>query len=210
MKKVTGGSLVPSYIFDGEANILQKLLGVNVTEDGEIWITETERENDVGVIYVESTIAASKYVLMIDLNGDDWPHRLQGQAINRADITGAFINIDAAVNGAGRFKLGVITRIDSINADITYFCDFPFIATTTQLSVVFRGTPLQVKADLSGGILQHILSNSKETAVGALNTVTALSSPNGNVAPGLGDIVLKLEQSAGNYNIYSFLFYHTH
>lgn len=182
----------------------------NVTDDGEIWTTVTERENDVGVVYVEDAIAASKYVLLVDLDNATWPHRLQGQQINRADISSMIVAIDAIVNGEGRFRLGVITRINGVNADITYFSDFPFIATTTQLIANFRGTPSQVKTDLLDGTPQHILSNSEETNVVALNTATPISSPNGNVAPGLGDIVLKLEQSAGSYNVYTFLFYHTH
>lgn len=202
-RKIQGGPLTPVFLA-GLGDI------VELTEDGELWVTETERENDVGVVYIENTIAASKYVLMVDLDNENWPHRLQGEPTNRVDITNLFVNIDAAVNGAGRFRLGIITRIDGVNADITYFCDFPFIATTTQLSVNFKGTPSQVKTDLVAGVPQHILSNSVETNVAGVNTGTALGSPDGNVNPGLGDIILKLEQSAGNYNIYTFMFYHTH
>ena len=181
-----------------------------ITDDGELWTTQTERETDVFAVYVEDAIAASKYVLMVDNDGALWPHIKQQQELGRIDITKLFVTIDAAVNGNGRFRLGVITRIDAVNADIRYFLDFPFLATTTQLTLQFSGTPSQVKTDFENGLLSHGITNSYETNVAGLNTGTGLDSPDGSVAPGLGDIVLKLEQSAGNYNVFAFMFYHSH
>jgi hypothetical protein len=48
-----------------------------MTEDGEMWSTVTERENDVFSQYSESGIAATKYIVLIDKDNVSFPHILQ-------------------------------------------------------------------------------------------------------------------------------------
>lgn len=184
-----------------------------ITEDGEIWTTVTERENDVWSQYSESGIDATKYIILIAKNNTSFPHLLQGQNTNRIDIGSMYIALDAAVNTNGILSIGVINRIDGTNADMWYMLGIPFLATTTQFVLSLRGTPSQVKTDLDGARLLHGVTNNSESDVAAVNTATLLDSPLGanTVTPAKGDIICKLEHvSGGSFNIGMFAFYHAH
>lgn len=184
-----------------------------VTEDGEVWTTVTERENDVFSQYSETGIDATKYIILIDKDNTSFPHLLQGQGQNRIDIGSMYIALDAAVNTNGILSIGVINRIDGTNADMWYMLGIPFLATTTQFVLSLRGTPSQVKLDLSGTQLLHGVTNNSESDIAAVNTATLLDSPLGasTVIPAVGDVICKLEHvSGGAYNIGMFAFYHGH
>jgi hypothetical protein len=205
---VQSGSLIPAAIIDPVSG-----RPIAMTEDGEIWTTVTERENDVFSQYSEAAIDTTKYVIMVDKDNANFPHCLQNQGMNRIDITIVFLVVDAAINSNGILNLGVISRIDGTNADILYLLGIPFLATTTQFIASFRGTPSQAKMDILDGVLQHGVTNNKETNVAAVNTSVALDSPlgAGTVFPALGDIVLKIQHvSGGAYNAGVFIFYHGH
>jgi len=187
-----------------------------ITEDGEIWITVTERENDVFSQYSESGISATKYIILIDKDNVSFPHLLQGQEQNRIDISSLYIALDAAVNTNGVLNIGVIKRIDGTDADMWYMLGVPFLATTTQFVLSLRGTPSQVKLDLGGPggtQLLHGVTNNQETGIAGVNTATLLDSPLGasTVTPAIGDVICKLEHvSGGAFNIGIFAFYHAH
>jgi hypothetical protein len=187
-----------------------------LTNDGELWTTVTERENDVFSQYAEASVAASKYVIMVDKDNVAFPHLLQGQGQNRIDVTSIYVALDAAVNTSGTLRIGVIRRIDGTDADIWYIAGIPFLATTTQFILSLRGVPSQVKLDIggpSGTQLLHGITNSEETSIAGVNTVTALDSPAGvaTVIPAIGDVIAKLEHvSGGAFNIGLFTFYHGH
>jgi hypothetical protein len=183
------------------------------TEDGEIWTTVTERENDVFAQYSENGIAATKYIILIDKDNVSFPHLLQGQNGNRIDITSMYIALDAAVNTNGVLSIGVINRINDTNADMWYMLGIPFLATTTQFVLSLRGTPSQVKLGLNGAQLLHGITNNSENDIAAVNAVTLLDSPLGpsTIIPAVGDAICKLEHiSGGVFNIGLFAFYHGH
>jgi hypothetical protein len=184
-----------------------------LTEDGEVWTTVTERETDVFSQYSELGVATTKYVIMVDKDNVAFPHRLQNQGIARIDITSVYIALDAATNTGGTLRLGVIRRIDGTDADIWYFAGIPFLATTTQFILSLRGVPSQVKLDMNGTQLLHGITNSEETSIAAVNTATALDSPQSaaSVFPAVGDVIAKLEHASGGaFNVGIFLFYHGH
>ena len=112
-----------------------------MTTEGELWTTVTERENDVFVQYGEAAVSATKYVVMVDKDNPIFPHQLQNQGDDRIDITVIFVVVDAAINANGILNLGIICRIDGTDADIRYLLGLPFLATTTQFVFAFRGTP---------------------------------------------------------------------
>lgn len=187
-----------------------------ITEDGEIWTTVTERENDVFSQYSESGIDATKYIVLIDKDNVSFPHLLQGQDQSRIDITSLYVALDAAVNTNGVLNIGVINRIDGTDADIWYMLGVPFLATTTQFVLSLRGTPSQVKLDLGGPTGTQLLygvTNNQEANIAAVNTATLLDSPLGasTIVPAKGDVICKLEHvSGGAFNIGIFAFYHGH
>ncbi len=184
-----------------------------VTDKGEVWTTVTERENDVWVSYGKSAVAATAYVIMVDRDGLHFPHKLQGQGDARVDCSMMDVVVDAGVSTQGRLKLGIVTRVDGVNADIKYFIDFPFEVGKTGIMATFKATPSQLKSDSESGVLQHGLTNVVENGVAAVNTGVALDSPRGaaTVIPAVGDIIAKLEFTGGtSYNVFMTLFYHAH
>lgn len=183
------------------------------TTTGEVWTTEIEREDDVWVFYIDETLAADKYVVLISLSGPVFPHRIQGQPINRIDITSIYLSLDVAVNSKGVLRYGVVSRIDGTDADIWYFTALPFQTGANQQdqTILFRTSPSQLKLDLAANnTLLHGLSNSQELNVAAVNTSLALDSPAGagSIVPARGDVVLKYEHVSGSTDLATFLFYH--
>lgn len=212
VRKVQGG--VPSVVFVVGGTVQTVERDARFTEDGELWVTETERENDVWVCYSEQGINATKYVLMADLDGAQFPHKIQNEPENRLDLTSIYVALDIGVNSDGILHFGIISRVDGTNGDIWYFFNAPFEAGNAAMSNVFalRGVPSQVKADMVNGVLQHGLTNARETNVAAVNTGTALDSPAGaaSVAPGVGDYIVKAERTSGSFNATIGTFYHSH
>lgn len=183
------------------------------TPEGEEFITETERENDVFIQYTATLDTDDTYAVLISKENALFPHNIQQQGGDRIDITSAYYSATMAINTDAIIKIGVITHIDNTNADIKYFSGLPFLTGGAKGTIVdsLRGTPSQVKCDFdSSGILQHGLTNLEETDVTAVNTGVSFGSPAGSISPGLGDIVLKYEEtSAGSSIDFSiFLFYH--
>jgi hypothetical protein len=182
------------------------------TTDGELWVTQTERENDVTVVYQE-VFSSVSYVVLVDLDNFSFPHRIQNQSLGRIDITNVMMMLDVATNTSANVLVGTILRIDGVDADIHYFVDFPFnigaVAEDQRLHVKF--TPSQVKTDIVGGVFQHLLTNLIETNVAAVNTGVTLNSPAGanTVTPAVGDLVLKYDHSAGSANSITTVLYHT-
>jgi hypothetical protein len=187
--------------------------GAELTDDGEMWITETERENDVFAVYSETGLAATKYIALVDLDNALWPHRIQGQPTDRIDVTSIYYSLDLAVNTKGQLLFGVVARINNVNADIEYFAGLPFLTGAQQADQVvsLRAVPSQVKLDLNGDTLLHGITNLREENVAAVRTGLALDSPNGagTVNPAKGDLILKYEHSAGTTAFAVFAFYHT-
>jgi len=209
-RKILGGPLQPTVVSEIKEPIT--LANALFTNDGELWVTETERENDVFVFYYEESINATKYIDLIDADNANFPHRIQDEGYERIDITSLYLSLDLAANSQFTIQLGIIQRIDDTDADILYFNAVPAISGVNQADVVIslRGTPSQVKLDMNGG-LQHGLSNLTETNVGSVDTATTLDSPlAGGVTPNVGDIVVKVTRIGGSCNLGIFAFYHGH
>lgn len=183
---------------------------VDVTANGELWTTVTERESDVWVQYT-ATFNGDTYVILASLANAAFPHKLQGQTGTRLDGTSIYYAIDLAASTKATLKFGVITRIDETDADIKYWGGIPFETGATKEILVqpLRGVPSQVKLDFDGsGVLQHGLTNVQEVDVAAVNTGLTLDGPGGAIAPGLGDIIIKYDHTGGSSIVALFLFYH--
>jgi len=193
-------------------NSANPLAGVIVTAAGELYATETERENNVFVQYT-ATYNATVYDIFLSRNDARFPHKIQGQTGTRMDICSLYFTIDCSTALAGMVQFGVITRIDAVNSDIKYIVTLPLLTGASKAVVVVSliGSPSQVKADFSeGGTLLHGLTNSTEEAVAAVNTGVLLVCPikGVTIAPALGDIVIKAAITAGSCVMNAFAFYH--
>lgn len=179
------------------------------TTDGEQMTTVTERENDVWVSFGELS-TATFYAVLVSKDNADFPHKNLGQDGDRIDITNIYLILDIDAAASGAIKMGIIKRIDGTNADIDYFMNLPYLGGASKELVIqqLNGVNSQLKCSIDSGSLYHGLTNDGETNVAAVNTGASLVSPGGNIAPGLGDVVMKYEHGGGSTNANIFLFYH--
>jgi hypothetical protein len=186
--------------------------GAELTEDGEMWTTVTERENDVFSVYSEAGLNADKYIILVDRDNSAFPHIIQGQSYDRIDVTSIYYTIDLGANTQAQLLIGVVVRIDGVNADIDYFAGIPFQNGATQEDrvVSLRAVPSQVKLDVNGGHLLHGITNLREANVAAVNTGASLDSPAGagSVNPARGDVIMKYDHTGGSSDLAIFTFYH--
>lgn len=180
-----------------------------ITEDGELWGTRTETENDVWASFI-GTLSASFYGIMVSKDNSDFPHKKLGQDGERLDITNIYFILDIGAGASGTIRMGIIRRIDGTDADIDYFMYLPFEGGVAKSLVIqqLNGGSSQLKTDISNGGLLHGITNNSELNVAAVNTVTLLPSPGGNIIPGLGDLAFKYEHGGGTTNVNLFVFYH--
>lgn len=184
------------------------LFPASSSDDNEILITETERERDTFVAYTVADVSASGYAILIDLSDTtNFPHDRTG----RIDLSAVYISVDRDSTATGRVRVGVITRVDGTNADITYVQGVNF-AKSDERTILRdrRFSPSQIKLGVTGGVATRVLSSGAETNVAAVNTATPLASPRGagTVTPAVGDVILNYERTAGSYNLAVSATYH--
>lgn len=175
-----------------------------VTSDGELTVTSTERERNVVVHYQNASVAATEYSILVDLSDTtNFPH----DATGRIDVSWMKIDIEkSAANVIGEIEVGMITRIDGTDADISYLTGLQFLkGSDTNLSEIMNYQPSQLK--FAAG---RFITNVTETNVAAVNTGTTLDSANGSITPGLGDVIIKQAYtSGGNYDFDIEILYHS-
>lgn len=168
------------------------------TDAGELWVTETERENNVRASYALTGIQASAWAVLVDLSDDvNWPH--DGTA--RIHISLINAQIDKAANSVGLMQLGVVTRVDATNGDVTMIASMRFENDNTLGDHMARDVnvaPSQIKCDVVDGATPKMISNVRVLNDTGLQTDTAIPSARGvNVAPAVGDIVIRFVHTSG-------------
>lgn len=183
---------------------------LSVTDDGELWVTETERERNVEVLLSATITAnATAYHGVIDLSDTtNWKHTETG-ALHVSNI---IFNIDKALAARGAINLGVITRIDGTSADISYVGGYSFEENDTASQfIVINLAPTQRKLNVVGGVLANVKTDNLATGVTAINTGMTLSHGANSFTPAVGDVLLRTVKSAGgNYRFGLALYYHAH
>lgn len=199
---------------EGGRVILQDHLDheVLVTTDGEVWVTSTERENNVHALIAGAVTTANTYWYgFVDLSDTtNWPHTSTG----RIDISVLYLNIDKAGSARGTVALGVITRIDGTSADVSFVGGHSFIQNDSpSINESINIAPSQIKCGVVGGNLNRIKTGVKALAVTALNTGTSIPFGTGGPTfiPAVGDIVMRLvTTSAGDVAFFAEIAYHSH
>ena len=137
----------------------------------------------------------------------NFPH----QRVGRIDVSGLSTQIDREASATGAVLVGVITRIDGTDADISYFENVSFRKSDARnILRDQRFSPTQIKCEVSGGEATRFLTDIEEANVAAVNTGVTLDGPGGkNFIPAVGDIVVKFEYSgSGSYNATVQVTYH--
>lgn len=182
------------------------------TTDGELFVTETEREQNVHALMAGAVSTANTYWYgFIDLSDTtNWHHTGTG----RIDISVLYLNVDKASAARGSAALGVITRIDETSADVEFIAGHSFIQNASDsIDFAVNIAPTQLKCGVVGGTLNRIKTGVKATGVTAINTGTTLPFGTGGptFTPAVGDIVFRLiTTTAGDVTFFAELAYHAH
>jgi len=183
---------------------------VSITGGSEL-ITNTLAGNRKSLACISGTaLAADTYYLLIDLDnsGGEWPHQ-QNTLIDIDHLT-ASVNF-ASGTAECILRLGIITRIDGTNADISYLWNRRVGVQNANDGVVvsdnFQPSSLTFYQD-TGSVVGAITSV-KESAVAAINTGTTLTSPAGAKTPALGDVILKADYVADTFSFDLTAVYHS-
>ena len=172
-----------------------------VTKQGELATTSAERENNVNVALRRSDVTTTAWAVLVDLSDTtNFPHAGTSQ-INLSSLR---VIVDKTSDSQGAVSVGVITRVDGTNADVTFFASLRFFnSTETLLQRLDNWSPSQFRCGVSTGDLTQAISNIKDFSVASVNTGTLLDSPRApsTVLPAVGDIVVKYTYTGGGgYN----------
>jgi hypothetical protein len=184
---------------------------LNLTEDGEVWTTETEREHNVRASYVLTGIQASTWAVLIDLSDTtNFPHDNTG----RIDISQISMQVDRGSNSVGLMQIGVVTRVDGVNGDVSTFGALRFENNSdTHVVRDVNLSPSQIKCGVADGITSSMITNAAILNDTGLQTDVALGSPRGaaTVNPSVGDIVIKFTHTSGGaWTGAAGVLYHSH
>ena len=181
-----------------------------VTIDGELATTVTERERNVYAVYHDDTVGTGNtdFVLVDKDDTVNFPHN------DTARIDVSAINLHLAQTSGqpdGEFVMGVITRIDAVDADIywAFVVDFN-LPNNDDLREDFNFAPSQLKFEVDSGNTTRIITNYTSLNDSAFNTATPMPSPRGaaSVTPAIGDVVCRLSNGSGDLRLFVGAMYH--
>lgn len=169
-----------------------------ISSEGEVATTNSEKERNVFAAYGQSNIQATTYAILVDLSDTThWKHDQTG----RIDLSYISMQVDRAANSVGTLYVGIVTRVDATNGDISYIRTLQFQNNSeTHLLRTDNFSPSQYKLGVVGGSFNSGIITNKESNISAVNTVTALNSPLGTatVIPAVGDMIIKYEHTSGS------------
>lgn len=148
------------------------------------------------------TVVGPSYFIAIDLSNSsgDYPHTETG-GINIVRAS-SFLDKDTA-NDSWEAGVGVITAINATDATINFVA---FLGNSTSKTASFLSVnsllayPLTLPLKVVGGELPKVVSNNIVTTTD-INTGSSLEDTAGDlIAPAVGDLIVKIERTAGNGN----------
>ena len=172
---------------------------VQISDASELFTTTEAANKAHRIQYKTGTITGDTYIILADLSDTTgFPHSDTGSLnIDSVDFSVNFVSNNAEME----LEIGVITRIDGTDSDISYLIVEEFTAANAKDGQTFTDNfqPARVDFKVSGGNLVNAITNITESSVTAVNTGITLDSPNGNIVPGLGDIIVKLNHITSNF-----------
>jgi len=185
-------------------------LNVGVSDQAELFTNTLAANRKTTVSHSATGVAADTYYLMIDLDnsGGAWPHQ-HFVSVDVDHIT-ASVNFASGTATAG-LLLGVITRVDGTDADVSYLWSInPGVQSANDGIVTtcnFQPSSVTFKTDGAGNVV-GALTSIKESAVAAINTGTTLNGPGGAITPAVGDVILKADYNADTFDWAMTVVYH--
>lgn len=160
--------------------------------------------------FSDPAVVATKYVLMVQTSNDSgaWPHA--ARAAIKLDVFDSDV-VFAAEPGEADLRVGVITRIDATDADVTWLVSHRTggaAGVTGDVFLNYHPTPVHFEQDGSGGVYGAI-SSAQSVGIAAINTDAPLASPDTETTPSLGDIVVELGHVATTFSVNLNMSYHS-
>lgn len=165
---------------------------------------------NVQVSYSKSDISATSWAVLIDLSDTvNWPH-LPGNGI---DFSYMSLQVDKPANALGRLQVGVVTRVNATNGDVSVFRGIIFDKDdgAGRIDRTENFSPSQIRTEVVSGLTPNLLTSTRILNDTGIQTDIALDSPTGtaNVFPAIGDIVVRfLHTSGGAWNAAISALYH--
>jgi hypothetical protein len=159
----------------------------------------SRREVDVySAAFAKEAVAATTFFMLVDLDGAGYPHA-PGTKVSIVGAFGRAFKTNAGARWA--VDVGVVTRIDATDADITYFAGASmFLRDTSQLSVEAQAVILDfpISAEVATGELARGISNFNENPEAGLNTGAGIEDPKGATpTAAVGDVVIRARLISG-------------
>ena len=176
------------------------------TQSGDLVVTQTERVDNVFSNFVLTNLSGTATnTILVDLSDiTNFPHYRTG-SVQVSKIFGSFTTTDALASTTLQFGVFASTSATSVKVSDIYWFDEIYYDTllndrgVSQFSIDYA--PSAVKLDIASGAPNSFLSNNKDLATTTLATTTLRNSPNGYIAPGVGDLVMRADSIIGTITI---------
>lgn len=182
---------------------------VAVTTDGELIISSTERERNVGFRYFETGLSTNTWVGLVDLSDTTgYPHDETG----RLDVSQLYVLVDPS-SAQGAVQIGLVKRVGDTDGDVDLIDSLRFTSSsvneTKRRDLNFAPSQLKLGLDEANTPIQYV-SNQEVTNVTDLSDSATLDAPagDGSFTPEVGDLVARLQVDSGAYDASVSGFYH--
>ena len=184
---------------------------IAVSTDNELLTNTLASSRKSRAVYSEDGIIADTYIMMVPLDGNsgEYPHS-QFNSIN-IDSFSSSITFPSA-NAKAVVKLGVITRIDAVDSDISWLISETAGTHSTNNShnIYQNYQPSSIVFKQSGDIPVGAVSNDVDKGLIDVNNSSTLNSSSDNsITPSVGDVILKLSYFADSYDAKVSVLYHS-
>lgn len=170
-------------------------------------------------IAVATTVAFTTHTILVDLSSTTiFAHKENGVIhISRIEVY-----VDKLAASTGTVKLGVVNNVNPSTGSVTFFArqSFEKNVSNTVPSLIINMEESLVRTDAVGatpgganvGTTPFIYSNDNLNESTIFQSDINLPTPNGNLPPGIGDIILYASNNdvTNTYNVIATIYYHTH
>jgi len=182
-------------------------------------VTDYIPEESVTVNYNLSVAAdISTTTLLIDKSDTtNWPH-VKDQWINVDSIK---LSVDGVAASTQSVKIGVVSKIHASSGSVTWFHTYRKELNVTGNQTMVEGgnynpAPSFLRLRVDGGVsfgdgegsTSYLISNDTDLNTTTYQSDVNLPSPDGNTAPGIGDIIMQISNGASAIVIDAQLIYH--
>jgi hypothetical protein len=178
---------------------------MRISNNGELLISTKAADRQRVALYNSGVITTTTYACLVDLS----------QELHKNYVSINNINVSCKMtsnSSSADVKIGVITRIDILNSDISWLISVPFTATNANTFINFQNDyqPSSINFELdTAGELLNGFTNDISTNVALVNTALTLPGPMGAVTPAVGDIIIFFGNATHNFSATVSAIYHT-